>query len=481
MSPVINTRCLTLLASTTILTSPLSAAPKPPPNIIYILADDLGYNELGCYGQTKIQTPNIDALAQNGMRFTQHYSGQAVCAPSRCVLLTGKHTGRATIRDNKEMQPDGQQPMLESDFTVAELLKKQQYATACIGKWGLGMPGTSGDPNQQGFDLFFGYNCQRQAHFYYPKYLWRNDQKVPYPQNKPRQGGPDFAPDRMSEAALNFISENKNRPFFLYYASPLPHVSLQITDEMLAQYQGKWPEKPHPETGHGYTGHPTPRAAYAAMISHLDRDVGRITALLKKLNLSHNTLVIFTSDNGATFTGGVDYDFFESVKPLRGLKGSLFEGGIRVPMIASWPGKIPANSTSDLISSFADFLPTVAQLTRQHLSQPVTGQSILPELFGKKMNTAPRLLYWEFPAYGGQQAARYGEWKAIRRNLGKHHQAPIQLYNLKTDVAESKDVAAEHPELVNWFAQQMSEARQPSPIYSFPALDQNKSPKNLTP
>ena len=443
------------------------------PNIIYILADDLGYRELGCYGQTKIKTPNIDKIAAEGVKFTQHYSGQAVCAPSRCVLLTGKHTGHSYVRDNRERKPEGQIPLPAGTFNIASMLKTKGYATACVGKWGLGFPGSVGDPNNQGFDLFYGYNCQRQAHSFYPEYLWKNDKKVQLPGNKPYNGGPHYSADLMTTEALQFIRESKDKPFFLYYASPIPHVSLEVTQDMVDMYKGKWDEEEKPYDGKkGYIAHKNPRSCYAGMISHLDRDVGRIINLLKELDLEDDTLIIFTSDNGATFCGGVDYKFFKSVGELRGLKGSLWEGGIRVPLVAKWPGKIRPGTTSDHISAFQDMLPTFAEITTADIPKDIDGKSMLAALTGKEQQEHEHL-YWEFPAryFKGQQAVRMGKWKAIRRNLNKQPEAPIQLFNLETDIGESNDVASEFPEVVTKIREIMKKEHTPSKEFPFKALD----------
>ncbi|MFV1967798.1 MAG: arylsulfatase, partial [Pirellulaceae bacterium] len=408
------------------------AAAEDPPNIVYILADDLGYAELGCYGQEKIKTPHLDQLAAEGLRFTQHYCGNAVCAPSRCVLMTGKHPGHAYVRNNRRatlpeevrkkygMEFRGQEPIPDAEVTIGEMVKKKGYATAAIGKWGLGHFGTTGDPNKQGFDLFFGYNGQAHAHSYYPAYLWRNDQKVMLDNDPPIPGhaslpktadpndpasydpfkGTDYTPDRMLETALQFIRENKEGPFFLYVPSPIPHVALHIPDEELKPYLGKWEETPF-VGGRGYTPHQTPRAAYAAMISRLDKDVGKIMALLKELDLDDHTLVMFSSDNGTTHLGKeADYEFFESVGPLRGLKGSLYEGGIRVPMIARWPGKIQPGTTTDLPSAFWDVMPTIAEVTGCEPPEGIDGISFLPTLLGRSDQKKHEFLYWEFGGYG---------------------------------------------------------------------------------
>lgn len=456
------------------------------PNIIYILADDLGYNELGCYGQEKIKTPNIDRIAAQGMKFIQHYSGQAVCAPSRCSLLTGLHQGHAYIRNNKELPYEGQTPIPADTFTIAEMLKTKGYATACVGKWGLGYPGSEGDPNNQGFDLFFGYNCQRHAHQYYRSYLWKNDQKVLYPENKDIEG-PNYAADEMRTEVLEFVDQNKDKPFFLYWATPIPHVSLQVPEVSLKQYEGLWPETPYkgrynPTTGGGYTGHPTPRAAYAAMISHMDRNIGLLMDQLDELGIADDTLLIFTSDNGATFTGGVDAKFFNSVGVLRGLKGELYEGGIRVPFIARWPGKIAPGTTSDHLSAFWDMLPTFGEIAGASVPEGLDGISMLPALTGKSQKPH-KFLYWEFNANynGGQVAIRMGDWKGIKtQQLGRgkkkkgaasHPPGKLQLYNLKDDLGEQVDVAEQFPEVVEKLEKIIKREHVRSELFPFKSLD----------
>jgi arylsulfatase A len=487
-----------------------SAETNQPPNIVYILADDLGYAELGSYGQKKIKTPNIDQLAREGMRFTDHYCGNAVCAPSRCVLMTGKHPGHAHVRNNRSMKlPDdvtgrygmefgGQQPIPDAEVTVAEVLKQKGYATAAIGKWGLGHLGTTGDPNKQGFDLFFGYNCQAHAHSFYPAYLWKNDKKYPLKNDPPVPGhaslakgadpndpasyapfkGQDYSADHMIDHALEFIEENKDGPFFLYFPSTIPHVALHIPDEELKPYLGKWDDPPFTrEKGYGYTPHYTPRAAYAAMISRLDADVGRIMAELEKLGLDDNTLVMFSSDNGTThLEQEVDYEFFDSVGPLRGLKGSLYEGGIRVPMIARWKGKIEPSTVTDLPSTFYDVMPTLADVAGVDAPMGIDGISFLPTLLGQSDDQKKHdFLYWEFGGYGGQQAVRMGDWKAVRQNILKKNNADplkIELFNLAEDIGEQKDLAAEKPELVNKARKLMSDERVPSEQFPMRPLDE---------
>ncbi|MEL6105003.1 MAG: arylsulfatase, partial [Planctomycetota bacterium] len=380
MSP---TRLLLCLAASCLFILSLSArSGAAPPNIVFILADDLGYREVGAFGQEKIRTPNLDRLASQGMKLTNHYSGNAVCAPSRCVLMTGKHPGIAFVRNNRSVKPEGQYPIPDQELTLAERLKELGYATGAFGKWGLGPVGSTGDPNKQGFDRFFGYNCQAHAHSYYTNYLWSNQQKVKLDNEPPVPGhasldegsdpadpksydifkGKEYAPDRIHEQALQFLRDNADGPFFLYYPSVIPHVALHVPDEDLQPYLAlRWNDPPFTRArGYGYTPHFTPRAAYAAMITRLDTYVGNVLRTLDELGVSDNTLVIFSSDNGATHLNDeVDVDFFDSVGELRGLKGSLYEGGVRVPTIVRWPGKVAEGSESDYTSGFEDWMPTV--------------------------------------------------------------------------------------------------------------------------
>lgn len=509
--PVFALKVLALLALVWYCAPPTQAESKRPPNIIYILADDLGYAELGCYGQTLIKTPNIDRLAAEGMRFTQHYCGNAVCAPSRCVLMTGRHPGHAYIRSNGNPQGldelraqydwafPGQNPIPATEVTVAEMLKQKGYATAAIGKWGLGHVGTTGDPNRQGFDLFFGYNCQAHAHSYYPGHLWHNDQKIRLNNVPPVPGhaslapgadpldpasyaqfkGKDYAPERMIDMALQFMRDHRDGPFFLYFPSPIPHVALHVPDEACEPYlKLNWKETPFiRSSGYGYTPHLTPRAAYAAMITHLDTDVGRIMRLLKELDLDEDTLVMFSSDNGTThLKQEVDYEFFASVGPLRGLKGSLYEGGIRVPMIAHWPGKIQGGQVTDHISAFWDIMPTLAEITGTMAPAEIDGISFAPTLLGQSQEQKEHaFLYWEFRGYGGQQALRMGPWKAVRQNMLKRNNPDplkIELYNLDEDISESRDLAALHPDLVARARALFARQHTPSTLFPMPPLDQ---------
>jgi arylsulfatase len=453
------------------------------PNIVFVLADDLGWGDLGRYGNTKIRTPYLDQMAKEGMRFTQFYAGSPVCAPSRCVLMTGKHGGHAFIRDNREWQPEGQYPIPASEVTLAELLKAQGYATGGFGKWGLGYPGSEGDPNKQGFDLFYGYNCQREAHNFYPDHLWRNDKKIMLEGNDRGLTGKHYSHDLIEAEALQFIRDNKDKPFFLYAPFTIPHLALQVPEDSLAEYVGKWDDPPY-DGKNGYLPHPTPRAAYAAMITRMDRSVGRILALLKELKLDDDTLVIFASDNGGAFgevdretfefkpgrLGGTDYVFFGSTGKFRAFKGSVYEGGIRVPFIARWPGKIKAGVVSELPAVFYDVLPTLCEVAGAKTPQNADGVSILPTLLGKGKQRKHEFLLWDFNGYGGQQAVRLGDWKGVRRNIHRGN-TKIELYNLATDVSETQDVAAQHPDLVKRIEKILSEQHVPSALFPLKALD----------
>jgi arylsulfatase A len=465
-----------------------ATAPTAPPNVVFIMADDLGYGEVGVYGQEKIRTPSIDRIAREGIRFTQHYSGSPVCAPSRCVLLTGLHSGHAYIRDNDEMgergdvwrdpELEGQRPILEDTYTLGTLFQNAGYVTGAMGKWGLGGPGSSGAPNQQGFDEWYGYLCQRIAHNYYPTHLWRNGEKDMlegneyfYPHQRfpedadptdpaayePYSGG-DYSMDHMAEEARTFIRSHAEEPFFLYLPFPVPHVSLQVPEDSLEEYADAFDDSPY-LGDRGYLPHPKPRAAYAAMITRMDQEIGTILDLLEELGLAENTLVLFTSDNGPTFNGGTDSEYFGSTDGLRGLKVELYEGGIRVPLVARWPGRIPAGSVSDLPSAFWDFLPTFADLTGQDLPVPTDGVSILPALQARAEDQTDReYLYWEFQ---GRQAVRMGRWKAYRMASD----GEFELYDLEGDRGETSNVVSEYPEVVARINEIMIEARTESELF----------------
>lgn len=440
------------------------------PNIVLIISDDLGVGELGCYGQKIIQTPNIDALAARGVRFVEAYSGSCVCAPSRCSLLTGFHTGHSAIRDNKELTPVGQQPLPPESVTIATLLKQRGYATALIGKWGLGPPGSSGDPAKHGFDLFFGYLCQRHAQNHFPSFLYRNSEivKLIGNQDHPTRGetsGGIYAPDLFRDEAEKFISDNKANPFFLLFATPVPHLALQVPEDSLAQYKGKLTDAPY-DGSKGYLPHETPHAAYAAMVSRMDRDVGRLLEKLEQLGLADNTLVIFTSDNGPSYTGGTDSAFFESAAGRRGLKGQLYEGGIRVPLIVSWPGKVRQGAASAAVTGNWDLFSTIAAfagLEPGALPKGLDGIDLSAQLVRDAPLAAREPLYWEYADGGGWQAARIGAIKGVRRNAKKNPDGPLEVYDLSNDPGEKHDIAAEHPELVERLGAVMA-ARTPSPL-----------------
>ncbi len=448
------------------------------PNIVYILADDLGYGDLGCYGQKDIRTPHLDQMAREGMRFTQHYAGSPVCAPSRSCLMTGQHTGHTPIRGNKEVRPEGQWPLPADAVTLAEVLKKAGYVTGAFGKWGLGYPGSEGDPINQGFDEFFGYNCQRLAHSQYPYHLWHNKTKVMLRGNEDHKNQ-QYAPDLIQKQALAFIESNKDRPFFLYVPCTLPHAELLVPeDEIVKSYRGRWPEKPYKGVDSGpryklgpYASCPTPKANYAAMVTRLDMYVGQIRAKLKELGLERNTLIIFSSDNGPHAEGGANPAYFKSNDGLRGKKRDVYEGGIRVPMIACWPGKIAPGTVSDHVSAFWDVLPTLAELVGVEPPKNIDGISFLPTLLGHpEQQRQHKYLYWEFYEGGGKQAVRLGDWKGVRLHVARNPNGPIELYNLKNDLHEDHNVAAEHPEVVSQIERIMKEAHVDSPIFKFSKL-----------
>jgi len=423
------------------------------PNIIYIMADDLGYGHLGCYGQKDIKTPNIDRMAVEGMRFTDYYAGSPLCAPSRCVLVTGLHTGHCFIRNNKPLPVEGNVPIPADSQTIGKLMKKGGYATACIGKWGLGYPGSSGDPVNQGFDLFFGYNCQRQAHSYYPTHLWRNDKKVML---KGNEASPktDYSHDLLTAEALGFIRKNHKKPFFLYLPYTIPHAKFELPD--VGIYSKKnWPAV---------------KKTIAAMITRMDRDVDRILALLKELGVDKNTLVIFTSDNGSA--GGELLNAFNGSGPLRAQKGTVYEGGIRSPMVARWPGKIEPGTLSNHICAFQDMMPTFAELAGVPVSKPTDGLSIVPTLLRRGGQKQHEYLYWELK---NLRAVRMGPWKAVKAKAG------LELFNLADDISEKNNVAAQHPEIVDRARKIIETAHRDSPFFTWqyegPVSEDNPDPK----
>lgn len=471
-------RCAIACLVLTAFALPAHAADEPrKPNIILVMADDLGCHELGCYGQTKIKTPNIDKLAAGGMKFTHFYAGCAVCAPSRCALMTGKHMGHATVRNNVQFKKgeEGQFPIRAQDVTVAELLKAQGYATGAMGKWGLGNWDTTGTPMKHGFDLFFGYNCQAHAHSHYPKHIYRNGEKIELKDNDGKTGK-QYTQDMFESEALDFIEKNKAKPFFLYLPFIVPHVAVQVPEDSLDEYKGKLGDDPAYDGKKGYQPHPAPHAGYAAMVTRMDRSVGRIIDKIKALKLENDTLVIFTSDNGPTHNvGGADSDFFNSAGKLRGLKGSLYEGGIRVPFIVYWPGKIKPGSTCDERYYFPDVLPTLHAIASPGplgIDKTIDGINFSAELFGG-LRPRRECLYWEFPGYGGQQAVIAGDWKAVRQNLAKGV-VKTELYNLATDESEKDDVAAKHPDVLARLEKLMKDQHTPNPDFPLQTIDPKK-------
>ncbi|MCS6865979.1 MAG: arylsulfatase [Gemmataceae bacterium] len=436
---------LSLLTTVVVAACALGA----PPNILVIVADDLGYGDVGCYGQKKIRTPHLDQLAHEGMRFTQAYAGSTVCAPSRCALLTGLHTGHCRVRGN------GPYFLTADDVTIATVLKKAGYVTACFGKWGLGDPGTAGVPAKQGFDHFFGYLNHQHAHNYYPDHLWRQEEKVPL-QNK-QQGGVatqrvEYAPDRITAAALAFLDNNHTKPFFLYYTPTLPHANNEKT-----RADGNGNEVPNDEP-YTHEDWPQPEKNKAAMITRLDADVGKLLAKLQERGLEKKTVVLFTSDNGPHKEGGNTIEFFASNGPLRGFKRSLTEGGIRVPAIVRWPGVVKPGSTSDHVWAFWDVFPTLCDIAQVPTPQGLDGISFLPTLTGHGEQRQHQFLYWEFHEGGTKQAVRHGNWKAIR--LAPH--APLELYDLATDLGEKNNIAHRHPDVIATIENYLKTARSES-------------------
>jgi arylsulfatase A len=461
----------TILATMTLCAASFAAQ---PPNIIYILADDLGWGDLGCLGQQQFQTPNIDALKAKGMFFSNHYSGSTVCAPSRSALLTGQHTGHTYVRGNKEVLPEGQHPIPAEEVLLPEMLKDAGYVCGAFGKWGLGYPGSEGDPLKQGFDVFYGYNCQRLGHHYYPFHLWDNETKVVLDENAGTAKG-IYAPELIHDRTLQFIEDNKDTPFFAYVASIIPHAELAAPEKYMKRFRGKFEEPSSfkgvddgPELRLGrYQSQPAPRAAFAAMITLLDDQVGEIVALTEKLGIADNTLIIFTSDNGAHQEGGADPKFFNSNGPFRGHKRDLFDGGVHVPMMAYWPGKIAAGSESEHISAFWDMVPTFTELAGVKPPANADGISMVPTLFGQGTQPEHKYLYWEFHERGGRIAVRMGKWKGVRYEVLKNRNAPMKLFDLSIDPGEQKNIAVDHPEVVEQIAGIMKNARTHSDIFTF--------------
>ncbi|MGZ4961505.1 MAG: arylsulfatase [Limisphaerales bacterium] len=436
---------------------PVSSRAANTPNIIFILADDLGYGQLSCYGEKKYQTPNIDRLATEGIKFTQAYAGSTVCAPSRSTLMTGLHTGHTPVRNN-----GGGKFLSDKDVTVAEVLKQGGYVNGMFGKWGLGVETTPGAPWKQGFDEFFGYLHQVHAHFYYPYWMWGTDTKVFFPEN---EGGKHarYSHDEIQKHALDFIRRNKDKKFFCYIPYTVPHVELTVPEDSLKKYRGKFaPETPLPDNRAGYLGAEEPYATFAAMVDRLDGSVGEIMALLKDLNIDDNTIVFFSGDNGPQAGHWQRVaDFFNGAGGLRGYKSDFYEGGIRVPLIARWPGKIKPGSVSDRLCAFYDFLPTAADLAGVKPPVAVDGISLVPTLFGKKQKEH-EYLYFEMPTMKGDHrtgAVRTGDWKLVKTKAADD--AKLELYNLKTDPVEQHDIADAHPEIMSKMKKILVEAHTP--------------------
>lgn len=453
-----------------------SCAPKEKklPNIIYILADDLGYGDLSCYGQKKFQTPGIDRLAAEGMQFTQHYTGCTVSAPSRSSLMTGMHTGHTPIRGNKEWKPEGQWPLPASAVTIPEMLKTKGYITGAFGKWGLGYLETEGDPNSQGIDEFFGYNCQRLAHNYYPGHLWHNREKILLHENDSSREGA-YSARLIHEASLRFIEKNRDKPFALFYTTTIPHAELFAEEEYMQKFRGKFvPEKVFAGVDSGPTFRQGPygtqkeaHAAFAAMVTTLDDFVSEILAKLKETGIDDNTIIMFASDNGPHLEAGADPDFFDSNGPLKGYKRDMYDGGIRTPFLVRWPGKVKAGTKSDHISAFWDVMPTLAEITGAEIPEGIDGISFLPTLTGKRGQKQHEYLYWEFHEQGGKIAVRMDNWKAVKRNVDKTPQGETELYDLSKDPGEENNVASAHPEIVKKMEEIMEEAHTPSEVFPF--------------
>jgi len=446
------------LALVCLCSGPAPRAQAPKPNILLIQADDLGYGDLGVYGQAMFQTPNVDRLAKSGLRFISYYAGSTVCAPSRAALMTGLHTGHAWIRGNVAGNS-----LRDQDRTIASVLKDAGYRTALIGKWGLGESESPGRPDRKGFEYSFGYLSQTHAHRQFTDHLYRDGQRVDVSPN-------DYSNDLFTRETISFIEKNDNRPFFIYLNYTVPHAELRVPDDSMTPFKGHFPEKPFvnaaadakltgpDEPSLGYRSQPTPHAAFAAMVTRMDRDVGRIVDLLRQRGLDQRTLVLFTSDNGPHQEGGGDPEFFKSSGGLKGIKRDMYEGGIRVPMIASWPGTIAAGSVTTYAAAHWDLFPTFAELAGASVPSSLDGMSILPVLRGQTQKPH-EFMYWEFHERGFQQAVRMGNWKAVRLAKDK----PLELYNLADDPTEFTNVAAKHPDVVAKIESYLKTARTESP------------------
>ena len=455
----------------------VQAQTDKPMNVIFILCDDMGYGDLGCYGQKYIQTPNLDRMAKEGMQFMQHYAGCPVSAPSRCSIQTGLHTGHTQIRGNREVNPEGQMPMVAGTYTIARLMKAAGYATGIFGKWGLGLPGSESTPNKMGYDEFYGYNCQRQAHTYYPNHLWHNETKIALPENN-NKARKSYSQDLIHAQAMKFIRSKKDVPFFAMLTYTIPHAELKLpNDKFYKMYENTFEEKPYinkvgyREGKGGYDTSMQPKASFAAMISRLDSYVGEIMEELKKQGIAENTMLFFSSDNGPHTEGGAQPAFFKSNGPLRGVKRDVYEGGIRVPFLAWSPSNIPAGKKTRHIAAFWDLMPTLAEVTKTSPAAYTDGISYLPTLLGKPFKQKEhKFLYWEFHEQRGRQAVRVGDWKLIRQPI--NGKTKVELFNISQDIHEDHNLAAMYPAKVTELVTIMDNARSESPIFNF-----GKTPK----
>ena len=451
-----------LLACLSIAAAGARSEATSQPNIIYILLDDAGYGDLSCYGQTKFLTPNIDRLASEGMKFTNHYSGSTVCAPTRSVIMSGLHTGHTPSRGNREIKPVGQFPIPATTFTIAEALKKAGYATGAFGKWGLGNPGSEGDPIHQGFDRFFGYNCQRNAHTYYPTWLFDDLRKI-------ELDGKTYAHDLIMDKAVEWIDRQHENPFFCFLPVTIPHAAMHVPEKYAAPFREKFPEFEN-KVGRYGNNKPfakNPAAQFAGMMTALDEGIGRVLKSLKKHQIDQNTIVLLSSDNGPHKEGGHMPNYFNSNGGLRGFKSDLYEGGIRCPLLVRWPGKVEAGSTSNHISAHWDLFPTFCELAGTNPPEGLDGISFLPTLLGKEQEKHEHL-YWEFYEGGGKRAVRIGKWKAVQNQVNrKGKDAPIEIYDLESDRAETSDLAAQNSELIARIQKIFERSHTPSPLWKF--------------
>lgn len=449
---------------------------KQSPNVIFILADDLGIGDISPYGQRLIKTPNLDRMASEGMKFSQCYSGTAVSAPSRASLITGQHTGHTHIRGNMKADPEGQVPMPEGTYTMAQMFKNAGYSTGCFGKWGLGYPGSESDPMKVGFDRFYGYNCQTLAHDYYPDHLWDGEKRIEFKENA-EQAENTYSADLIHSEALDFIKEKagSGQPFFAFLSYTLPHAELVLPKDSVyrsyceiipAEDDHAWREE-NPNRRGAYGATDRPLASFASMVTRMDSYVGDVMKLLADLGIDDNTLVIFTSDNGPHREGGANPDYFLSYGPYRGIKRDLYEGGIHMPMIAWWPGTVPAGKECGHLTAFWDMLPTFAQIAGSEDEFVTDGISFVPALTGKGEQKSHDYLYWEFHEGGGKQALRMGDWKGVRLNVSDSTKRVFELYNIVEDIHEDNDVSKDHPELVERMSILMDSVRTHSDLFDF--------------